>query len=766
MSEIYNKNASVLSFEELYRNAYNLVLHKHGDLLYDGIQEMVEARLRSVAELVAASPDEQLLCRISEEWKEHQVTMVMVRDILMYMDRTYVPQNKKMAVYDFGLRAFLETIARHELVRERLRMLLLENVRNERVGRLIDQTCMKCVLYMLADLGIDSSSVYEEDFELFFLQETQSFYQSESRLFLSKNSCSDYLIKVETRLFEEMARVRNYLHASTRPKLQHILESELISAHASVLVESNDSGFCALLKQSEDKINDLKRMYTLFIRVPATLNLLREALHEHARGAGHTLVNDEAKVKEPVEFLRCLLDLRKKYDTVVRNAFLGENLAQKKLKDAFESFINADTRCASYLVIYVDELMRSGLKGATERDIEHELDKVIVVFRYLQDKDIFEALYKQYLAKRLLNQRSTSSEAERQMLAKLKGECGYQFTTKLEGMLTDIKFSKDAMESYRGYKETKQGFYIDRSRMNEKRTNQFAPPIAPPNNAQRVRSSPRIYENANDAPMLLSPEDTWDNNDKPTKACDIDVTMLTAGYWPMQSAPPCLLPATALAATKSFESFYLKQCTGRKLTWLTSTGTAELKATFSDTKKHELTVSTYQMCILVFFNTLDHGAEVSLQDISSATQIPNNELKRHIVSLSTPKHRILLKQSKGKGVTDDDTFKVNVSFVSKLKRVRVPLVAMKEAGAHPDSNDCVPASVEEDRRHLCEATVVRVMKARKHAKHNDLIAEVTRQLNQRFFPQPQFIKKSIESLLEREYLERNVNDSSMYTYLA
>lgn len=88
MSEIYNKNASVLSFEELYRNAYNLVLHKHGDLLYDGIQEMVEARLRSVAELVAASPDEQLLCRISEEWKEHQVTMVMVRDILMYMDRT------------------------------------------------------------------------------------------------------------------------------------------------------------------------------------------------------------------------------------------------------------------------------------------------------------------------------------------------------------------------------------------------------------------------------------------------------------------------------------------------------------------------------------------------------------------------------------------------------------------------------------------------------------------------------------------------------
>ena len=34
IDEIHNKNASSLSFEELYRNAYNLVLHKHGELLY------------------------------------------------------------------------------------------------------------------------------------------------------------------------------------------------------------------------------------------------------------------------------------------------------------------------------------------------------------------------------------------------------------------------------------------------------------------------------------------------------------------------------------------------------------------------------------------------------------------------------------------------------------------------------------------------------------------------------------------------------------
>ena len=69
--------------------------------------------------------------------------------------------------------------------------------------------------------------------------------------------------------------------------------------------------------------------------------------------------------------------------------------------------------------------------------------------------------------------------------------------------------------------------------------------------------------------------------------------------------------------------------------------------------------------------------------------------------------------------------RVNVGFSTKLKRVRVPLVAMKEIGARSDwHHDQQPDRVKEDRRHLCEATIVRVMKARKVITHNELIAEV------------------------------------------
>lgn len=56
----------------------------------------------------------------------------------------------------------------------------------------------------------------------------------------------------------------------------------------------------------------------------------------------------------------------------------------------------------------------------TENEIEIVLDKSMVLFRYLQEKDVFERYYKQHLAKRLLLQKSLSDDAEKTMISKLK----------------------------------------------------------------------------------------------------------------------------------------------------------------------------------------------------------------------------------------------------------------------------------------------------------------------------------------------------------
>lgn len=56
----------------------------------------------------------------------------------------------------------------------------------------------------------------------------------------------------------------------------------------------------------------------------------------------------------------------------------------------------------------------------SEQEIEAVLDKTMVLFRFLQDKDVFERYYKQHLAKRLLLNKSVSDDSEKNMISKLK----------------------------------------------------------------------------------------------------------------------------------------------------------------------------------------------------------------------------------------------------------------------------------------------------------------------------------------------------------
>ena len=73
----------------------------------------------------------------------------------------------------------------------------------------------------------------------------------------------------------------------------------------------------------------------------------------------------------------------------------------------------------------------------------------MMVFRYLEEKDVFERYYKQHLAKRLLLNKSASDDAEKNMISRLKTECGCQFTCKLEGMFKDISVSNTTAEDFR-----------------------------------------------------------------------------------------------------------------------------------------------------------------------------------------------------------------------------------------------------------------------------------------------------------------------------
>ena len=99
---------------------------------------------------------------------------------------------------------------------------------------------------------------------------------------------------------------------------------------------------------------------------------------------------------------------------------------------------------------------------------------------------------------------------------------------------------------------------------------------------------------------------------------------------------------------------------------------------------------------------------------------------------------------------------MNDLFSSKLHRIRIQAISVK-GESEPERRE-TRTKIDEDRKHEIEAAIVRIMKARKKLSFSNLVAEVTEQLKSRFIPDPQFIKKRIDGLIDREYLARTPED--------
>jgi len=151
-------------------------------------------------------------------------------------------------------------------------------------------------------------------------------------------------------------------------------------------------------------------------------------------------------------------------------------------------------------------------------------------------------------------------------------------------------------------------------------------------------------------------------------------------------------------------------------------------------------------------------------EIQQGTAISMPDLKRALQSLACAKFKILLKEPKGRDIYDADVFSINADFSTKQMRFKVGTISSQKEDDTEKRE--TREKVEEDRKPQIEAAIVRIMKSRKEMEHNALIAEVANQLCTRFIPPPDVVKKRIESLIEREFLERDKNNWRKYMYLA
>uniref|UniRef100_A0A8C0L0G1 Cullin-4A n=1 Tax=Canis lupus dingo TaxID=286419 RepID=A0A8C0L0G1_CANLU len=648
------------NLEELYQAVENLCSHKVSPTLYKQLRQVCEDHVQAQILQFREYPFFCVLFlkKINTCWQDHCRQMIMIRSIFLFLDRTYVLQNSMLpSIWDMGLELFRNHIISDKMVQSKSIDGILLLIERERNGEAVDRSLLRSLLSMLSDLQVMEPDVGLDP----------------------GTPGSRPGPKVGAKPLS---------HPGIPLKIRFSSNADLLMgcAHVCCVI----SGLDHLL--DENRVPDLTQMYQLFSRVKGGQQILLQHWSEYIKTFGTTIVINPEKDKDMVQDL---LDFKDRVDHVIEVCFQRNEKFINLMKESFETFINKrPNKPAELIAKHVDSKLRAGNKEATDEELERILDKVMIIFRFIHGKDVFEAFYKKDLAKRLLVGKSASVDAEKSMLSKLKHECGAAFTSKLEGMFKDMELSKDIM----------------------------------------------YMQNQSDPGSI-----------------DLTVNILTMGYWPTYTPMEVHLTPEMIKLQEVFKTFYLGKHSGRKLQWQTTLGHAVLKAEFKEGKK-EFQVSLFQTLVLLMFN---EGDGFSFEEIKMATGIEDSELRRTLQSLACGKARVLVKSPKGKEVEDGDTFMFNGEFKHKLFRIKINQIQMKETVEEQVSTT---ERVFQDRQYQIDAAIVRIMKMRKTLGHNLLVSELYNQL--KFPVKPGDLKKRIESLIDRDYMERDKDNPNQYHYVA
>lgn len=524
---------------------------------------------------------------------------------------------------------------------------VLKLVEKQRNGETIEHSQIKQVVDSFVSLGLDEADpskstldVYRFHFEKPFLTATKEFYMAESKQFVAENSVVEYMKKAETRLLEEEERVRIYLHQDIAIPLKKCCNQALIADHSALLREE----FQVLL--DNDREEDMARMYNLLSRIPEGLDPLRTRFETHVRKAGLAAVqkvqSSEGDKLEPKVYVDALLEIHTQYQGLVKRAFNDEPEFTRSLDNACREFVNRNEVCKAgsnkspeLLAKYTDVLLRKSSTSIEEADLERTLTQIMTVFKYIEDKDVFQKFYSRMLARRLVHSNSSSDDAETSMISKLKEACGFEYTNKLQRMFQDMQISKDLNKEFKEHLEGVE------------------------------------YK----------------------KAVDSTFAILGTGFWPLTApSTPFGPPPEISAEIERFTRFYKHKHDGRKLTWLWHLCKGEIKAGYCKNSKTPYTfqVSIYQMAILLLFNEKD---TYTYEDMLSATQLNPDVLDQALAVIL--KAKVLLMGVPNEKPGPGKSFRLNYDFKSKKIRVNLNLGGVKEAKAEEAETN---KTIEEDRK--------------------------------------------------------------------
>lgn len=707
-----------------------------GGELYDKVRQFLHDYLMALNQ----KEGETFLQFYIRAWQRFQVGAKRLNDILDYLNRYWVSKERaggQRGVYDiFSLSLLSWRDYKFKPNLNELMSELLEQIRLQRIGSTDYIKNIYIAIQSFVSLGFEINdlkktnlSVYITDFEKPFLTETYNFYSNESDNYIKNNGVVNYVIRSQQRIDEEIKRLED-LNDHTRRPLNDALNAVLVKNHQEIIRAELDT----LLDQ--ERYEDVKKIYCLLKRVNATIPPLLERFQKYIEKQGsdsvlqiqtqmkaaaislNSTAESDGKRKRPTDpidsklYIKSLLNVYNKYKQVVLIAFNDSEAFKKALDSACNYFINSNviatptprskSKTAQLLAKYVDELL-------TKKSSDMSIDDVMVIFHFIEDKEGFETFYRRMLYRRLMSGTMTPEDEENEsaIIDKLKTAASNDYTNKITKMFNDIRISSELGDYYRS-------------------------------EISKLANSTSLINNLD--PKILD-QTAWDNVLKETNDSFI-------------------LPHEFIDTQEKFSEIYQQKHNGRQLQWKWSRSKVEVKANISKPGKppYQITMTMYQYAI---FSAFQESEIQTTQQLLALTALPEEIFRNNVIPMI--KHKLLSQEPSGDKnmLKPFTTFKLNTAYSSKKLKINISNVKMMDSKTEErEANE----EIEMQKHEVLRAAIVRIMKARKNMKHEQLSTEVF-QIVERFKPNVSQVKKAIEVLIEEQYLSRDA-DGNGYEYIS
>ena len=401
-------------------------------------------------------------------------------------------------------------------------------------------------------------------------------------------------------------------------------------------------------------------------------------------------------------------------------------------------------------------------------------DKFQCIFKFINNKDLFEENYRKFLMKRLLRNSSMMKENEFIFYEIMKEENGFNYVKKIEKMINDIFYSQNINFDFRKKYliKSEPNFYIkilsqdswpfDDYIKNEIKANNPIIINNNMNNSQNLLNSEEMKESKDNLLSLQKCKST-EINFSENKLNNISLTLNHTNSSNIIITPKKNIkyPLSLSSGMDLFEKYFQNQFSHRYLTYVPSLSWAEIyniPGVFikDDIKSHSFIVSFYQVCILMHFKKSNFS--VKIKTLCEELNLLEKELETHYEYLI--KKNLVIKKN--------DELILNELFLDQNEKINLNYRGLLNGEKKLEENAKeISHFVLEDRKYQIDAAIMHLLKNYKGEKMNfgklkQLVCDYVKNF---FVPEENIIRSRINNLLERNLIAKTVvNNETLYSY--